>query len=216
MKRDVDLVRHILFEIERHGADCTLELLRDGSSREIDERTRYHLRLCIDAGLAKELDRTASAAPCVRLTNAGHEFLDICRGDDRWQAAKWVVHQQTGGLSLAVLRAVLTKWAVQGISRTERQRRWRRTYRPYYVVDYYPNDSADYLEAGRRSMPAYRVDSYRYREPAFEDEAVRLVRPRRNYREPLTPIDQWEHEPHNADDTLADEPLGVSLPINII
>src|SRR5262245_10638546 len=109
MKRDADLIRQILFDLERHAADCPVESLRNDTSHEIDERTRYHLRLCIDAGLAKEIDRSAAGSPCVRLTNAGHEFLDICRGDDRWQAAKWIVHQQTGGLSLAVLRAVLTK-----------------------------------------------------------------------------------------------------------
>jgi len=216
MKRDVDLIRQMLFDLERHGAESTLDMLRDGSTREIDERTRYHLRLCIDAGLAKEIDRTASGSPCVRLTNAGHEFIEICRGDDRWQAAKWVVHQQTGGLSLAVLRAVLTKWAVQGIARSERQRRWRRTYRPYYAEEFYPGDGAEYTEPARPGATPYRVDSYRYREPYFEDESMRLVRPRRNYREPLTPIDQWEHEPRHVDDTLADETLGVSLPINII
>jgi hypothetical protein len=210
MKRDVDLIRQILLDLERHSAECTLDTLRNGAAHEIDERTRYHLRLCIDAGLAKEIDRTAAGSPCVRLTNAGHEFLDICRGDERWQAAKWLVHQQTGGMSLAVLRAVLTKWAVQGISRNERQRRWRRSYRPYYVDDYMPG------ERPTEGASPYRVDSYRWGgEPPFEDESMRLVRPRRDYREHLAPMERWEHAPH-ADEMLAEEPLGVSLPINII
>ncbi len=209
MKRDVDLIRQILFDLELHGAECSLESLRNGTTHEVDERTRYHVRLCIDAGLAKEIDRTAAGSPCVRLTNAGHEFLDICRGDDRWQAAKWMVHQQTGGLSLAVLRAVLTKWAVQGISRSERHRRWRRSYRPHYAQEFYPGEPAP--------AEGYRVDSYRYeREPFFEEEPMRLVRPRRDYREALGPIEPWDHEPHHADESLANEPLGVSLPINII
>jgi Hypothetical protein (DUF2513) len=210
MKRDVDLIRQILFDLERHGPDCSLESLRNGTSHEIDERTRYHLRLCIDAGLAKEIDRSAAGSPCVRLTNAGHELLDICRGDDRWQAAKWIVHQQTGGLSLAVLRAVLTKWAVQGMSRSERHRRWRRPYRPYYVQEYYPGEVAS-------AAGPYRVDSYRYeREPFYDDEHPPLVRARRDYRELHTPTEHWEPMPHPADDAIADEPLGVSLPINII
>ena len=161
MKRDVDLIRQILFDLERHGAESALDVLRNGSTHEIDERTRYHLRLCIDAGLAKESDRTTTGSPCVRLTSAGHGFLDICRGDDRWQAAKWVVQQQTGGLSLAVLRAVLTKWAVQGITRSERQRRWRRTYRPHYVDEFVPGEVAS------ATMPPYRVDSYRYGRDAY-------------------------------------------------
>jgi hypothetical protein len=210
MKRDVDLIRQILFDLERHGAECTLESLRNSTTHEIDERTRYHLRLCIDAGLAKEIDRTPSGSPCVRLTNAGHEFLDICRGDGRWQAAKWMVHQQTGGLSLAVLRAVLTKWAVQGISLSERHRRWRRSYQPYFDNEYY-----NFAPGAIGGVP-YRVDSYRYREPFLDDEPMGLVRPRRNYREDLAPVGQWDNSPHHAEDSLADETLGVSLPINII
>jgi hypothetical protein len=209
MKRDVDLIRQILFDLERHGAECSLDTLRNGTAHEVDERTRYHVRLCIDAGLAKEIDRTAAGLPCVRLTNAGHEFLDICRGDERWRAAKWMVHQQTGGLSLTVLRAVLTKWAVQGISRNERQRRWRHSYAPQFADDYYRPEPT-------LSDSAYRVDSYRYeREPYFADEP-RLVRPRRNYREHADLVEPWEHAPHHSEAPLADEALGVSLPINII
>jgi hypothetical protein len=209
MKRDVDLIRQILLDLERHGAECSLDAVRNGAAPEADERTRYHLRLSIDAGLAKETERSTAGSPCVRLTNAGHEFLDICRGDDRWQAAKWMVHQQTGGLSLAVLRAVLTKWAVQGISRSERLRRWRRSQRLH--PDYYP--------AGEPAASAgpYRVDSYRYeREPFFDDEPMRPVRPRRDYREALAPGEYWDHEPHHTSESFADEPLGVSLPIEII
>lgn len=205
MKRDVDLIRQLLFDIERQGAECSLDALRNGESQPIDERARYHLRLAIDAGLAKEIDRTSAGQPCVRLTNAGHEFLDLCRGDARWREAKWIVQEQTGGLSLTLLRAVLTKWAVDGISRSERHRRWRRSYHPYYESGYH------------RGEPVYRVDSYRYeREPVFEDEPVRLVRPRRDYREAIAPGERWEREAVPVEEMLSDEPLGVSLPVHMI
>jgi hypothetical protein len=204
MKRDVDLIRQLLFDIERQGAECSLDALRTAAQHENDERLRYHLRLVIDAGLAKEIDRSASGVPSVRLTSAGHEFLDICRGDDRWRAAKWIVHEQTGGLSLTVLRAVLTKWAIDGIARSERRRRWQRSYRPYYERDYY------------RGEPIYRVDSYRYeREPPFEDEPS-VIRARRDYREATGSRELWDHEPASAEPMIADEQLGVSLPINMI
>ena len=209
MKRDVDLIRQILLDLERHGAECSLDAVRNGAAPEADERTRYHLRLCIDAGLAKEIDRTTAGAPCVRLTNAGHEFLDICRGDDRWQAAKWMVHQQTGGLSLAVLRAVLTKWAVQGISRSERLRRWRRSQRLH--PDYYPGGRTSRVG---RPVPR-RFLSLRTR-ALFRRRADALVRPRRDYREALAPGEYWDQEPHHTSESFADEPLGVSLPIEII
>jgi hypothetical protein len=200
MKRDVDLMRGMLFEIERQGSDCTTDTLRNGAPQETDERTRYHVRLLVDAGLVKEIDRTSASFPCVRLTNAGHEFLDLCRSAARWREAKWVVQEQTGGLSLSVLRAVLTKWAVEGVSRSERYRRWRRAYRP----PYYNGD------------PLYRVDSYRYeREPVFEEEPGRFARPRAEYRERGEP-ERWIDETYPVESDLAESPLSVSLPVNMI
>jgi hypothetical protein len=211
MKRDVDLIRQLMFELEHQGPECSFDDLRNGAHHDHEsvERTRYHLRLLIDAGLAKEFDRATAGQPCVRLTSAGHEFLDLCRGDERWRQAKWLVHEQTGGLSLTVLRAVLTKWAINGIARAERHRRWRRSYRPIYERDYYGEPI--YGE------PNYRVDSYRYeREPFIEDEPVRLVRPRRNYREAVPSGERWDREPAGIDQLLGDEPLGVSLPVHMI
>ena len=221
MKRDVDLIRQLLFDIERQGAECAIDALRNGTAQEIDERLRYHLRLLIDAGLAKETERTSAGHPCVRLTNAGHEFLDLCRNDARWREAKWIVQDESGGLSLSVLRAVLTKWAVEGISRGDhrappegwsggaRRRRWRRAYRPYYDRVYYREEP--YGE------PSYRVESYRYeREPLFDDEPVRVMRPRREYREPVEPAERWEHDATRVEEALADEPLGVTLPVHMI
>jgi hypothetical protein len=200
MKRDVDLMRGLLFEIERQGSDCSTDTLRNGAPQETDERTRYHVRLLVDAGLAKEIDRTSAGYPCVRLTNAGHEFLDLCRSGARWREAKWVVQEQTGGLSLSVLRAVLTKWAVEGISRNERYRRWRRVYRPRHY----------------NAEPMYRVDSYRYeREPEFDEEPVRLGRRRIEYRERVEP-ERWVDDAYPAESELADSPLSVSLPVSMI
>ena len=200
MKRDVDLIRHLLLDIERRGAESACDELRNGAVHESDERTRYHVRLLVDAGLAKEVDRTTAATACVRLTNAGHEFLDLCRGEARWREAKWIVQEQTGGLSLAVLRAVLTKWAVEGVSRGDRQRRVRRAYRPHY-----------------RGEPVYRVESYRYeREPLFDEEPPRVMRSRPEYRERLEPVERWDDPPYDMESALSDGSLGVSLPVHMI
>jgi Hypothetical protein (DUF2513) len=210
MKRDVDFIRHLLFDLERQGTECALDALRNGASPEIDERLRYHVRLLVDAGLAKEIERSTAGQPCVRLTNAGHEFLELCRSESRWREAKWIVQEQSGGASLSVLRAVLTKWAVEGISRSERRRRWRRTYRPYYEPVFYRGEPT-YQE------PPYRVESYRYeREPAFDDEPIRSVRPRRDQREPNGPAECWDHDATRINEMLAEEPLGVSLPVHMI
>jgi hypothetical protein len=44
--------------------------------------------------------------------------------------------------------------------------------------------------------PDYRVESYRYE------------------REPMGPVDRWQHDA--AREALADEPLGISLPVHMI
>jgi hypothetical protein len=209
MKRDVDLMRQLLLDMERHGPDCSIDALRNGSPQEADERTRFHVRLLVDAGLVKETDRPSAGLPCVRLTNAGYEFVELCRSSARWREAKWVVEEHTGGVSLSVLRAVLTKWAMEGIARSERHRRWRRTYRRHFYS----------------GEPLYRVDSYRYqREPLLEDEAIDFVRPRPEYRERPTgfhadwcppPAERWEETiPYEGD--LAEGSFGVTLPVSMI
>ncbi len=205
MKRDIDLIRQLLFDLERQGADCPPDAIANGDGQQSEERIRYHLRLLIDAGLAKETNRTSGGQPCLRLTCAGHELLDLCRSETRWREAKWVVGEQTGGLSLSVLRALLTKWAVQGIARAERRRRWRRMYRPVYERDLYHEGAG------------YRVESYRCgREPLLDDEPIQVVRSRPDFREPIMPEEQLITEPSRVDDLLVEEPLGVSLPIHMI
>jgi hypothetical protein len=199
MKRDVDLMRQLLFDIERHGSDCSIDALRNGSPQDADERTRFHLRLLVDAGFAKETDRTSAGFACVRLTNSGYEFLELCRSGARWREAKWVVEEQTGGISLSVLRAVLTKWAVEGIARSERHRRWRRTYRRHFY----------------RDEPVYRVDSYRYaREPVVEGEPADFIRPRPQYRERFVPDERWTED--LPLESGAEESFGVTLPVSMI
>lgn len=206
MKRDVDFIRHLLFDIERHGADCSLDVLRNGSEADTSQRTQYHVRLLVDAGLVKEVDRTSAAMPCVRLTCAGHEFIELCRSDLRWREAKWFVQEQTGGLSIAVLRAVLTKWAVDTIAHSERIRRWRRSHRPTYYRDFY------------RGEPGYRVDSYRYeREPIVDEDFVRIARARAAYRDRVEAEDAWHFAPESGlAEPIADDALGVSLPVHMI
>jgi hypothetical protein len=208
MKRDVDLIRQLLFDLERQGADCSLDSLRNGSPQEFDERLRYHARLLVDAGLAKEIERTSAGQPCVRLTCAGHEFLDLCRSEPRWREAKRIVNEQTGGYSLTVLRAILTKWAVDGVARSERRRRYRRAYRPQYEQVYY-RDEPIYGES------PYRVESYRYeREPAIDDQPIRVVRRRRV--DPIDLAERWDRDLGRVDEMSADEQLGVSLPVHMI
>ncbi len=163
MKRELDLARQLILDIEGHGPDCTLSVLRTGAAHDADERIRYHLRLLIDAGLVKELDRTASGVPCVRLTHAGHELAELVRNEARWREAKWLVQEQTGGLSLAVIKAVLVKWAVDGVIRGDAIVPRRRYFRPAVRREAYPR--------------------YRYERDSLSEDDLRLIRTRPDYRE---------------------------------
>src|SRR5690606_26618076 len=109
MKRDLDLCRQLLLDLEAQGPDCALNVLRTGLAHDADERVRFHVRLLLDAGLAREVDRTINGVPCVRLTHAGCELLDLCRDEAVWNDAKACVRERTGSLSLTLVRNVLVR-----------------------------------------------------------------------------------------------------------
>ena len=104
MQRDLDLARQILFDLEAHGPETSLANLRPHqlgeprSNNELDERVRYHLRLLVDAGLVKEVERTTAGVASVRLTNSGHELLELARSEPNWREAKRICRERTGGL----------------------------------------------------------------------------------------------------------------------
>jgi hypothetical protein len=170
MKRDIDLARQLLLDIEHRGADCSVSVLRTGPNHEAEERVRYHLRLLIDAGLLKEIDRTNGGVPCVRLTDAGHEVIELTRSESRWREVKWSCQERTGGLSLVVIRGILLQWAMEAPRFRPRRR--------------YEASSPDLVEGryrGRRS--AYRFEPYV--EEAVQrpsDDDVQYVRVRSAHR----------------------------------
>lgn len=127
MKRDLDLARQLLLDIEARGADCSVSALdgdtyhRNGTTHEtngvvhhsfeINERIRYHLRLLIDGGFLKEVDRTTAGVPCVRLTHEGCELVELARSESLWREAQWLCEERTGGQSLTVIRTFLVRLA---------------------------------------------------------------------------------------------------------
>jgi len=96
MNATSNFVRQILLNIEHRGAACPLEALRADLRHECDERVRCHLQLTIDAGWLAEVDRSSVSLLGVRLTHAGHEFIEVARDDARWRAAKVIVIEETG------------------------------------------------------------------------------------------------------------------------
>ena len=94
MKRDLDLVRTILMAVEDAPALAPDQIAVDGYD---EETIAYHLLIMGEANLLVVIDGTSltriDATP-VRMTWAGHEFLELVRDDSRWRAVK----TQTGKL----------------------------------------------------------------------------------------------------------------------
>ena len=107
MKRDMDLVRKVLFELENHDERDTW--IGDFAVEGVDEHTlSIHLRLMKEAGLIEAQDLSSMQGiryKPKRLTWQGHEFLETIRSQKVWERTKAKVLEQTGGLALAALQA---------------------------------------------------------------------------------------------------------------
>jgi hypothetical protein len=209
MQRDVDLLRLLLLEVERHGATCAIDTLRCDAQHDGEERVRYHLRLLTDAGLLKETGQTSTGTPCVRLTHDGQEFIELARSDARWRRAKAVVLASIGGVQLALVRSLLAKWAWRLVLRNERRRVVRGRHRIHRYVE--------------RVEPEMWLDAYATDPDAmWDDERVRFVRERAAVRSrPQTPAG-WEPDLYSDDSyrevaaELSDGPTSAPLPEHLI
>ena len=110
MKRDLDLCRALLLSLEK---DDSVTGLKDYKVDDTtDEQVSYHVKLLYEAGLIEAHDASTMNNfkwyP-LRLTWDGHEFLDTARDDIRWQKAKTIVLNKTGGLAFDFIKATLFK-----------------------------------------------------------------------------------------------------------
>jgi hypothetical protein len=84
MKREIDLIRQILLDLEEQGAYANWMDIdnEDYAPEQID----YHLELLAEAGLISvgTSERGRLRLLPVRLTWQGHEFLDAARDERRW------------------------------------------------------------------------------------------------------------------------------------
>jgi hypothetical protein len=112
MKRDMDLIRKILFNL----GDS--EFYSDMGYPRIDgyniDQIKHHVFIMRDAGLLRFtegktvdgfLDETEDLE--LRLTWEGHEFLEKVRDDKLWKSILDTTKKKTGGLSFDVLKALL-------------------------------------------------------------------------------------------------------------
>jgi hypothetical protein len=106
MKRDMDLIRQILLDLE---ADV------ETAPGRYDLRTIFHHKaLLVDAGLVTGTtyhEGSDYKALVGHLTWDGHEFLDAARDETGWKAVMKKVGESAGTTSMAVIQAMLIEFA---------------------------------------------------------------------------------------------------------
>lgn len=114
MKRDLDLIRNILFAIEdSNSIDATLTLNSLANLYSDLEIILYHVFLLNDAGLIIGIiDETAPYISIARLTNDGHDYLDTIRDDSIWNQTKNALSNISGSASLEVVKVIASKLAL--------------------------------------------------------------------------------------------------------
>ena len=128
MKRDMDLIRTILLEIEEDANINGRFIVSDADLRQdnTDAPTiQYHLRLLMDAGYIEGHDahkltgeiilpkpeaglprrEDMPAIQITRMTWEGHDFLESVRDDKVWQKTKGYL-KDIGGVGIDVLKDV--------------------------------------------------------------------------------------------------------------
>lgn len=110
MKRDLELIRKMLFAVEDAPTGFAPELEIEGYTAS---QIGYHAYLLISGGFAKgpELTHMGSDGPEARimsLTWEGHDFAEAARDPDRWQQAVKIVKDKGGNVTLDVMKQLLT------------------------------------------------------------------------------------------------------------
>jgi hypothetical protein len=111
-KRDMDLVRTILLELEKrpfHTAYTRLEI--EGYD---DETLLYHVMIMAQAGLIEARKASDTNWQVQWLTWEGQDFLDAARDESRWQKATAVI-TQVGGLTFDVLKSTLSGLGTEAV-----------------------------------------------------------------------------------------------------
>src|SRR5438552_948789 len=107
MKRDMNLIRLQLLRAE--GEQPVRELEQYTECQKI-----YHMALCIEAGLVHGIIRNdptgyPNGTVAIRLTWAGHEFLDAARNETIWRKADEHIKKSGVQVTMSILEELLKK-----------------------------------------------------------------------------------------------------------
>ncbi len=128
MKRDIDLVRSILLELE------SSDYRRDSSTIRIAGYTAdaitEHMHLLMESGLVEGIQAYSIEHKVkwidLRLTWSGHDFLDAARSEVVWAETLTAVRSRIGSIPFEALKKLLTEAAHSSVgSRAEVPAGWR-------------------------------------------------------------------------------------------
>ncbi|MCE9780443.1 DUF2513 domain-containing protein [Shewanella algae] len=114
MKRNMDLIREILFALEKD--DNLQQIIDQYDKNAVNE----HIWMMGDAGLITHQEFFPEGGGALnikmRLTWQGHEFIDAARKQTLWEKAKEITVNKTGALSYEILKTVLVSLAKEMVS----------------------------------------------------------------------------------------------------
>jgi hypothetical protein len=117
MKRDMDLIRKILLQIEEsESSDIPKDLSIEGYTRE---QIKHHLKLLSDRKFitpeyseVRELGSVSTSGTednrPRRLTDEAYDFLDAIRSENVWKKTKDSITKNGGGFVLGVVKDLAT------------------------------------------------------------------------------------------------------------
>ena len=120
MKRDLDLTRKILEQVEEKSEGMGgVEIDIPGQSAQ---DVSYHVMLLNEAGFLTAVDLSDKGGldwRPITLTWPGHEFLDAVRNDTVWRKIKETVKDKGGSIPFEILKTLAIQFAgsVFGVGR---------------------------------------------------------------------------------------------------
>ena len=112
MKRDMDLSRRILIDVE--ASTSPFDWIDIAPKEHSKEEISYHVMLLSEARLIEAIDLSDKEVfewKPIRLTWEGHEFVEASRDEIRWEQAK----RKAVDLPFEVLKAVLFDLAKRAV-----------------------------------------------------------------------------------------------------
>ena len=115
MKRDMDLVRKILFQLEERSDEQQSDPMSFAGCSTED--IHYHIKIMYQAGLIEVIGGATDLYSWVPLglTWAGHDFLDAAREQTRWDKAKHLVKDKAGTVSFDVFKQLLINLSLKAV-----------------------------------------------------------------------------------------------------